>query len=344
MKLLPEAALPDLEPKISFIVPVYNVEKYLLKCIQSILRQSIEDLDVILINDGSSDHSLGICNQLASSEKRVRVFSQVNRGQAAARNQGLRLARGKYISFVDPDDWVHPEMAEKSISALEHSAADFVNFRMAFIGEDGVTKHVLIPFTLKELASEEILNNALIDNHIYTSCCNKIYRRSFLVESGVSFPEVRAFEDTYFSRVLAASASKCVFVDEILYYVLIRTGSTSRKIDATKFELAADVVDMEKLALRIDSRDAQQKNIFDAHVVKFFCYLIFAAANRADSWSIFSQCLLVTDRVDYTTKRNQKRVMAHLSMKNRLLATLSGMPRPLWLLARALRHTRFGTH
>ncbi len=343
-KLRSEYAVHKLEPNISFIVPVYNVEKYLEKCVQSILEQSIKDLEIILINDDATDSSLDICHQLASRENRVRIFSQNNQGQAVARNLGLQLARGKYISFIDPDDWVHPEMAEKSISALELSAADFVNFRMAFVGEDGMTKHVMTPFTLQQLEAAEIFDCALIDNQIYTSCCNKIYRRSFLVENRILFPAVRAFEDTYYSRLMAACASKCVFLNEILYYVLIRTGSTSRKIDAAKFELAADIIVMEKLALKMDLRDARQKNIFDAHVVKFFCYLIFSAAYRADSWRNFRLCILVTDRIDYTAKRSQSRVLMHLSKKNRLLAFISGMPRTLWLLARVLRHTRFGTH
>jgi glycosyltransferase EpsH len=333
-----------IEPKMTFIVPVYNVEKYLGKCVSSILNQSLSDFELLLINDGSTDTSLEVCNQLASTESRIRVFSQSNCGQAMARNRGLGLARGKYISFIDPDDWIHPEMAEKLVAVMQASVADFVSFRMAFVAENGTTKRVMAPFSCRELVAGEILNHALVDQDVYTSCCNKVYLRSFLSANSIVFPDVRAYEDTFFSRVMSAHASKCVFVNDVFYFVLIRAGSTSRKITASNFDLAAKVVAMEKAALRIDQRGTHQKDLFDAHVVKFFCHLIFAAAIRVTSRRVFSECIAVTERIGYPAKRRENGVLRHLNWKNRWMVKMSGSPAALWLLAPILKYAKLGTH
>ena len=109
--------------KLSIIVPVYNSEKFLNKCINSLINQTIKNIEIILINDGSSDNSLNICNEFAKKDSRIKVFSQENSGQATARNVGLDNATGEYITFTDADDWVDPDYYEKLLNtALNHNA------------------------------------------------------------------------------------------------------------------------------------------------------------------------------------------------------------------------------
>ena len=98
---------------ISIIVPVYNVEKYLEKCIDSILNQSYQNLEIILIDDGSTDNSGSICDEYKKKDQRVQVIHQKNQGQSSARNAGLNIAKGSYIGFVDSDDWIEQNMYEK---------------------------------------------------------------------------------------------------------------------------------------------------------------------------------------------------------------------------------------
>jgi glycosyltransferase EpsH len=332
------------EPILSFIVPIYNVEKYLEKCVRSILNQSLRDIEVILVNDGSTDSSFDICNRLSGTDERLRVFTHQNCGLGATRNVGLKAARGKYISCVDPDDWIDATLGEKLVSAMESTTADFASFRIAYVTEANLTTHVLPSFTQKELRAEDILNNALIDNQIYTSSCNKVYRHSFLLETGMRFPDLRAYEDVYFTRVMSARASSCIFVDEVLYFALTRIGSISRAITIESFDAAVRVIDMERTSLKIESRVPKQQDIFEAHVVKFFCFLIFMAAFRLGTRSVFFQCVNVAKQVGYTSKCKEKRILRHLSKKNRLMAKIAGMPNTLWFLARILRHTRFSPY
>lgn len=109
---------------VSIIIPVYKVEKYLSKCIESILKQTYFDLELILVDDGSPDKCPEICDTYASKDERVVVIHQKNAGVSAARNAGLEKAKGEYIGFVDPDDWIAPEMYEKMIQAMENSEVE----------------------------------------------------------------------------------------------------------------------------------------------------------------------------------------------------------------------------
>jgi glycosyltransferase EpsH len=329
------------EPQISFIVPIFNVEKYLEKCVESILSQTLQDIEIILVNDGSTDSSLSICTQIAATQPRVQVLSQENSGQGVARNHGLSVARGTFISFVDPDDWIHPDMVAHLLPVMKQSAADFVSFRIAYVTEQGATSYVLAPFKKSILINEEIFNHALIDDQIYTSSCNKLYLRSFLIKNDINFPALRAYEDTYYTRIMASHATKCVFVDEVLYYALVRAGSTSRNLSTRNFDLAVQVIELEQAALQITSRSAYQRDLFDAHVVKFFSYLIILAAFRLDSWRSFVESIKMTDQIGFRSKRADGRVLRHLNLRNKIMAGISFLPRLLWSTARVLRNTRF---
>lgn len=113
-------------PKVSIIVPVYNAEKYLQKCVDSILSQTLTDLEVILVDDGSADSSPGICDGYAERDKRVKAIHQKNSGAAAARNHGMSIAQGKYIAFVDSDDWIDADMYKRMVDTAEANDCDLV--------------------------------------------------------------------------------------------------------------------------------------------------------------------------------------------------------------------------
>lgn len=102
-----------MKPKISIIVPIYNVENYLGRCLDSILAQEYEDFEIIAINDGSTDNSLTILQEYAEKDNRISIIDKINNGVSSARNVGLSQARGEYIGFVDPDDWIEPQMYKK---------------------------------------------------------------------------------------------------------------------------------------------------------------------------------------------------------------------------------------
>ena len=116
------------QPKVSIIVPVYKVEKYLRRCLDSILSQTFDDFEVICVNDGSPDNSIDILNEYASRDNRFCVVEQENQGLSMARNNGKKLARGEYIYFLDSDDYIHPQLLEVSYYLAQKYDADLVNF------------------------------------------------------------------------------------------------------------------------------------------------------------------------------------------------------------------------
>lgn len=175
-------------PKLSVIVPVYNTEKYLRECIDSILAQTFTDYELILVDDGSTDGSGAICEEYAKNDARIRVIHQENGGVTNARKHGVRCARGMYFSFIDSDDWIHPEMLEQMVAKCVETNADIV---VCDVSLEYGTKTEVLP----SLAEEGFYHKNDLRNKIYPamlmdvrfrrpgilgSSCNKLFRRNLL--------------------------------------------------------------------------------------------------------------------------------------------------------------------
>ena len=183
--------------ELSIIVPVYNVEKYLPKCIESILGQTINDFELILIDDGSEDQSGYICDEYAARDLRIKVIHQKNSGVSCARNSGLEIAKGQFVTFVDSDDWIEPSMYETMINIAKEKTVDVVACGISHYSEEG-------KYIFSELTDENELDHISLMNSIYSmpnpigGCIwNKIYKRSKISDvryaEGVSMLEDRMF-------------------------------------------------------------------------------------------------------------------------------------------------------
>ncbi len=279
--------------KISFILPIYNVEIFLRKCLDSIVNQTIKNWEAILIDDGSTDSSPNICIQYTARDSRFKYVRKENNGQGSARNLGMRLAQGEYICFIDPDDWINKETTKELLSLMESSNADFINFGLQFITENDVIIRTFNKYKKKEMKGREIFECAMLDKEIYTSPCNKIYNKSFLIQNNIIFPEIRAYEDVLFSRKLSFFAQKCIFTNNIYYNALVRNGSTSRNININNFKIATELIELERTF--ITSIDSKSSNmiLFNEHIQKFTAYLIFQAAFRIKSNEQFKSCIKI---------------------------------------------------
>lgn len=163
-------------PLVSIIVPVYNVEKYIRECVDSILAQSYKYIEVILVDDGSPDNSPAICDEYAKNDSRVRVFHKENGGQSDARNVGLDNAQGEYVNFCDSDDIIDPHTIESAIDIMQRSGADIVGFESITFLED-VSKGTSIyhsDIQEQELTALEFVNGLLF-RKIDSSVCNKMF-------------------------------------------------------------------------------------------------------------------------------------------------------------------------
>lgn len=211
---------------ISIIVPVYNVEKYLKNCIESILRQTFTDFEAIFINDGSTDNSQVILDEYVKLDKRFKLISQKNQGLSLARNAGLNVANGKYIYFLDSDDIIHPKLLETSIYFLEKYSADIICFDFEKIS----AKQDCLPVCDFDISSIPFIitkNPILTHKKIPVNVWTKLYKREFI--NGLSFIAHIQFEDVPFTYAVLSRRPKTIFIKEKLYFYTQNTTSISRQ-------------------------------------------------------------------------------------------------------------------
>lgn len=214
-------------PKISIIVPVYNCEKYISNCINSILEQSFKDFELILVDDGSSDRSFEICESFAKKDNRVRAIHQPNSGVSRARNRGLDEAQGEYIGFVDGDDCIDKEMYEQLYKNLADNNADIsicgiVNY---FIKKDGTTEKIrqsqIDGFWI--FSGEQALKEALQSRLYSVNPVNKLFKRKLF--DNLRYPEGKISEDAFLIPIVVFKACKVVYDSKPMYYYLRRENS-----------------------------------------------------------------------------------------------------------------------
>lgn len=213
-------------PEISIIVPVYNVEEYLNKCIDSILNQSFKNFEIILVDDGSTDRSKIICDEYSKLDTRVTVIHKVNGGQSSARNIGLNIAKGNYIGFIDSDDYIHPNMYDILYENIIKYNADMAicNYEKVFDEKECFYKNDNNK-EIKLLTNIEALGylNGKYGS-IYEIPCNKIIKREVL--GNLRFLENRIHEDNFIAHHLLYKSKTIVYDNCKLYYYVQRIGST----------------------------------------------------------------------------------------------------------------------
>lgn len=250
--------------KVSVIVPVYNVEAYLRRCLDSIAAQTFRDWECILVDDGSSDASGAICDEYAANDSRFTVLHQANGGAAAARNAGLDAAIGEWVLFVDADDWIEPILLETALKLAEENDVDLVQWNMAFftdIKEMGQGE--------KRVAGE--FNFILQPTYFEPSMWAKVFKKTFA--HTVRFPEgVALSEDRLFSLRMYLACAKCFYVEKVLYHYYMRSTSASHSVSEEMIAQEADVVrQMEELcksfAPALDDFIYKQKRECKNHII-----------------------------------------------------------------------------
>lgn len=210
--------------EISIIVPIYNVEKYLGQCIQSVLDQTFSDFELILIDDGSTDSSLEICDKYANKDSRIRVIHKENKGVAAARNTGLNLCEGRYICFLDSDDYLEKDYLEYLYRKIENSNYDFVSCTANFVDEDGkFIKRNDYGVNEFEINKDNVFDIYMKSNIIEDVVWNKIYKKE--VFKDLRYVEGLIYEDSEMIIRLLKRIKKALFTKAYKYNYRIRKGS-----------------------------------------------------------------------------------------------------------------------
>jgi len=221
-------------PKVSVIIPVFNASRFLYQCLDSIIHQTLADIEIILVNDGSTDDSNKILNDYALMDTRVSIINQKNRGAGAARNAGLHQASGKYLSFLDADDFFKLEMLEELYNRCEETGADIVIYKAsAYDNQKGEITGDLGWTTLEGIPDKPLFSYRDVER-FFQSCSSvvwdKFFRKSFIDECGIFFQEIRFCNDVYFVHALLCLTEKITVLDK--YFVTYRQ-NIAESISAT---------------------------------------------------------------------------------------------------------------
>ena len=265
-------------PRLSFVVPVYNAAPYLVRCLESLRRQTVEDIEIVCIDDGSSDGSLALLESIAASDARVIVVHQENSGVSAARNLGLSMARGVYVSFVDGDDWIEPHLAARTLEAAEKNDLDVCFFDFECV-DHKTRKAAANYWSLSRHREDWIFDEVfspvdLVKWCAYGSVCTQIYRRLFLDRLGLRFGKLKLSEDALFLYALMPEIKRAMCLDEVLYHY--RKGNPASAVA----RLSGRNANADAVRAKLDSLAAFERLFEDRFLSRQFVCTCAAFAER----------------------------------------------------------------
>ena len=247
-------------PKISVIVPVYNTEKYLHRCVDSILAQAFTDFELLLIDDGSTDSSGAICDEYAQADPRVRVFHIENGGASTARNLGLDNALGDWITFVDSDDWIGSNMYKDMITKAYEDKSEMVVCGVVI--ENNKIEKVQLQCPIEYVSNKSLQNISLIEGAICSSLWNKLFRRDLFIENNIkSEPRLSMWDDLWIVLRIRFFCPKISIVNNAYYHYRI-TDSPS----ITKSNVSSKI-SSQLLCASLLSDFFREKNVIQQYVV-----------------------------------------------------------------------------
>lgn len=297
---------------ISVIVPIYKVEKYLKRCVNSLLAQSYSDFELILVDDGSPDNCGNICEEYAAKDKRIKVIHKDNGGLSDARNAGLRIAKGEYIAFVDSDDWVATNYLETLLKVIELTDSDICECEvLKTTGE--IEKYENSKEKYTSYSSEKALELLICDKILHQYVWNKLYKRSCL--KGIPFAVGKINEDEFWTYQVFGNARRITKISNVLYYYFQRGSS----IMGNHYNLK-----------RLDALEA--KSLRQQYIEEKFPALI-----EVSKINLFESCIYSGQMTLKFLEKNEKKqakiiidnIRKHYSCDIRLLLQMGGSER-LW--------------
>lgn len=244
--------------KISIIIPVYNAEKYISKCLDSILKQTYHNLEVICVNDGSKDKSQQIIEKYIKKDKRIKAFFQKNKGIAETRNMGIRNATGEYIMFIDDDDYIEQKYIETYVKKTKNGKYDIVIGGYKRIDSNG-----------KILVKQTLNKNSKWSKYVVTAPWAKIYKKSFIVENRIKFFNYMG-EDIYFNLKCYSKNPKVKIIKNTGYIWFYNKDSVSNTLNNDNINI---IILLDKIKKTTDINDKYIKYFFKRYVVWYLIYI-----------------------------------------------------------------------
>lgn len=297
---------------ISIIVPVYNVEDYVLRCLDSLINQSYEQIEIILVDDGSTDKSGKICDEFKKRDERIRVFHKKNGGLSSARNYGIKKAKGDKIAFVDSDDYVKKDLILDLYEEMQGKGADIV-----VCGYNDV-----IPEKATLSGKEATVRLLTKQENIDIISWNKLYKKKLFVKNDIYFPEGKKHEDTLTTYKLMSKAGKVSYIDKSLYVYVERKGSITASEKVEERLLMREKAAMEAIDYFDDNKDLKAAAEICLLWAKYN-FLNYALKNEIDEK--YEKEAFIWLKQNVANYKNNKYMTAKLKTYNLLSTRFGGL-------------------
>lgn len=322
-------------PRITVIIPVYNILEYLPRCVHSVTAQTYQNLEILLVDDGSTDGTGELCDQLSQEDSRIRVFHKENGGSSSARNLGLSKMTGEFVGFVDSDDYIEPDMYEKLWQGMEQTGAFIAQVGRDEIDEQGNLMPAICtpPKEATRISSKDFMKELLMHRGD-CSFCTKLFRRELL--EGRQFPVGKLNEDFFLLVHMLVDGEEILSLPDTGYHVFYRVGSNSRKKDKNEFSrVYADCVDNADAAMEyVEKQFPELKDVaFRFGIFQRLEYLLHIPIPQMTKENAFYRAVVKYLRKHWFMTMGNK----VLTKKNKAYATLFAMmPKGVRVLHRDL--------
>lgn len=308
-------------PKVSIIIPIYNVQDYLKECLDSIVNQTLEDIEIICINDGSTDDSLNILNEYTTKDNRFIIISQENQGQGVARNKGIEVATGKYVLFVDPDDYIDLKTCEIVYNKFLETNADIVQFDYKKIYEFlPKEESCSLSNEIQKLKCKKLLPNTYYIWEDYKSIClfgprlmswDKAYSLSFIKENKLRFAPNKHAEDHLVSIGALLTAKKIFYIEDNLYTYRCRENSAINRISDDNFCIFDNINYLEKFLKESNLLDKLKEEFIDYKAQVIYYHYSNISGERKAEFLEKAQKIL--------TRNDYEKILKKIKTSNRSL-------------------------
>lgn len=278
---------------ISIIVPIYNVEAYLNKCVTSLIQQTYRHLEIILVDDGSLDNCPQMCDEWAIKDSRIKVIHKQNGGLSDARNAGMAVAAGEWIAFIDSDDWIENNAFEKMYLRSQVDESDVVSCGVKWVKEDDTLINEVIVNQEEVLDTESAMREIIIDGKLKQHVWNKLYRRSLIAD--IPFEKDKYHEDVFWSYQVFGRAKKVSLMTEAFYHYVQRSNSIMGESYSAKRLDALDAMLQRCEYVKSYFPDLFNKALY-SYMGSCMYHLQCALSSHQDTTVICN----ITDRVEYS--------------------------------------------
>lgn len=293
---------------ISVIVPVYNIERYLPKCIDSILNQTYKNIEAIFINDGSTDNSLEILEKYRKKDKRIKVIDKKNAGSGAARNDGIEISNGKYISFLDSDDWYEEDFLEKLYNNLIENNSDVSMCNPKMVYDDASKNKKINTYFFNKIelnkTPEKILGILAMP-----VVWNKLYKKEIILKNNIKFPNYSFCEDVEFLYKIFLYVNKVSKIEDDLYNYYQREDSVTKKIKEESIEQLYQV--LKNIENYIKNNFNSKLEIFYLYKIQFIYSVSLTLLARIDNDEILRK------KINFKNNSEVKNINKNLIFKNK---------------------------